>query len=82
MIIEEAAALLRQTAANNATGIIGGPHSIVGYTLSGALAMLERAETIELTQVHGHSTLIAHLAGYGDHFWYLNPNSRKEDPWA
>lgn len=82
MTIEEAAALLRQTSTNNATGIIGGPYSVVGYTLSGALSLLQRCTGPHLGRYHGHDVLVAYLAGHGDHIWYLNPRSRTEDPWA
>lgn len=76
--------LLRVTSANNATGIIGGPHSAVGYTLSGALAMLSRCDpdTLRVENWFRRPALIARLPGFGEHVWYLNLAERKEDPWA
>lgn len=82
--VREAEVLLRVTSANNATGIIGGPHSVVGYTLSGALATLSRClpDTIEVIEWFGRPALRARLVGFGEHVWYLNLAERKDDPWA
>lgn len=82
--ITDARRLLTQTAKNNATGIIGGPHSANGYTLPGALGTLERCvpDTIRVIEWFGRPALCARLVGFGEHVWYLNTDERKADPWA
>jgi hypothetical protein len=83
MNVKEARTLLTQTSTNNATGIIGGPHSCVGYTLSGALTILERCDerTLRKEDWFGRPALLVRLPGFGEHVWYLNLDERKADPW-
>jgi hypothetical protein len=79
-----AAAYLRATSVNNATGLIGGPYTPVGYTLSGALRLLDAATEVYRGYWHGQETVQAVLPT-GEHVWYLRinpPYDYDADPWT
>jgi hypothetical protein len=73
--------LLTRTSTNNRTGLIGGPYSVTGYTLTGALAIVERCEQFERVRHRSHDAICGWLAGHGAHIWYLRLDPPKEDPW-
>lgn len=74
--------LLRCTAANNPTGLIGGPWAPDGYTPPGALAIAGRCTRFARGTHLRQEAISALLPGYGVHTWYLNLATPKENPWA
>jgi hypothetical protein len=80
--VAEASDLLTRTSTNNATGLIGGPFSVTGYTLDGSLRILKDARTIERGRYRGVDTICALYPRLGAHMWYLNLQPRRENPWA
>lgn len=74
---EEAVTLLEVTASHMPDGIIAGPHSVVGYTLSGAIRILGRCQTFWVDD----GLLSADLPGHGTHVWTLRLKPQP-DPWG
>jgi hypothetical protein len=79
---EQAKSLLRMTANNNSTHLIGSPDTVVGRTLSGSLTLADRLKNFRLTSRNGFEMLTGTLPCHGDHSWYLNRESAAEDPWS
>ena len=73
----EAIDLLTRTSTNNRTGLIGGPYSVTGYTLSGSINIINQCEKIEASSLRGQEAICAVLPGKGAHVWYLRLEPRK-----
>ena len=81
----QAVDLLTRTSTNNYAGIIAGPHSPVGYTLTGAIRMLKRCDPdmIVICNWRGDiQAIVAQIPGHGAHVWYINLEAKVLDPWA
>lgn len=73
--------LLARTSARAPGGLIAGPNTAVGYTLTGALRILERADEIALGTWHGARTIQVRTP-QGEHVWILRDRPADLDPWS
>jgi hypothetical protein len=78
-----AALRLTLTASNNRSGTIHGPFTTIGYSVAGALRMLDRARDDQIFsgQWNGIETVQAVNAG-GEHIWYIRRDPADPDPWG